>query len=31
MGRWRNYEKHLGDLIEVLAPILPRYAKYGGA
>jgi hypothetical protein len=31
MGRWRNYEKHLGDLIEVLAPILPRYVKYGGA
>jgi tetratricopeptide (TPR) repeat protein len=26
VGRWRNYEAHLGDLLEVLAPILPRYA-----
>ena len=30
IGRWRKYEAHLGPLIEVLAPILPRYAKYGG-
>ena len=25
---WRNYEKHLGELIEVLEPVLPRYAQY---
>ncbi len=25
---WRNYEKHLGELIEVLDPVLPRYARY---
>jgi len=25
---WRNHEKHLGELREVLAPVLPRYAKY---
>ncbi len=25
---WRNYEKHLGELIEVLQPVLPRYARY---
>ena len=25
---WRNYEKHLGELIEVLEPVLPRYARY---
>ena len=27
---WRHYEAHLGPLIEVLAPILPRYASYEG-
>jgi len=26
---WRNYEEHLGELIEVLDEVLPRYAKYG--
>ena len=26
--RWRRYEHHLDELIEVLAPVLPRYAKY---
>ena len=25
---WRNYEAHLGELIDVLAPVLPRYAQY---
>jgi hypothetical protein len=27
---WRNHEKHLGELIEVLEPCLPRYEKYEG-
>ncbi len=26
--RWRNYEQYLDELIEVLAPCLPRYARY---
>lgn len=26
--RWRQYEHHLGELIEVLQPVLPRYEKY---
>ena len=25
---WRNYEQHLGELIEILEPVLPRYAQY---
>ncbi|MEM7431492.1 MAG: sulfotransferase [Pseudomonadota bacterium] len=25
---WRNYEQHLEELIEVLEPVLPRYAQY---
>ncbi len=25
---WRNYQSHLEELIEVLEPILPRYARY---
>jgi hypothetical protein len=25
---WRNHEKHLGELVEVLGPLLPRYAQY---
>ena len=25
---WRNYEAHLGELIEVLAPVLPGYARH---
>jgi len=28
INRWRNYESHLGELMEVLEPVLPRYAKY---
>jgi tetratricopeptide (TPR) repeat protein len=26
--RWRRYQHHLGELIEVLQPVLPRYAQY---
>ena len=26
--RWRRYERHLGELIEVLQPVLPRYSQY---
>ncbi len=25
---WRNYEAHLGELIEVLAPVLPGYERH---
>ena len=25
---WRNHEKNLGELIEVLEPVLPRYSQY---
>jgi hypothetical protein len=25
---WRNYEQYLGELVEVLEPVLPRFAKY---
>jgi len=25
---WRNYEQYLGELIEVLGPVLSRYAQY---
>lgn len=28
INRWRNYKQYLGELIEVLEPILPRYAQY---
>jgi tetratricopeptide (TPR) repeat protein len=28
INRWRKYEQHLGELIEVLEPSLPRYAQY---
>lgn len=28
IGFWRRYESHLDELKEVLAPALPRYAKY---
>lgn len=28
MHFWRNYEAHLGELLEVLEPVLPEYAKY---
>jgi tetratricopeptide (TPR) repeat protein len=34
IGFWRHYREELGELIEVLQPILPRYARYdrdGGA
>jgi tetratricopeptide (TPR) repeat protein len=26
--RWRRYQHHLGELIDVLEPVLPRYARY---
>jgi len=26
--RWRRYQHHLGELIEVLHPVLPRYQRY---
>ena len=25
---WRNYEAHLGELIDVLKPVLPNYKQY---
>ena len=25
---WRNYEAHLGELMEVLEPVRDRYSKY---
>lgn len=25
---WRNYARHIGELIEILEPALPRYANY---
>lgn len=25
---WRHYTRHIGDLMEILDPVLPRYAKY---
>jgi tetratricopeptide (TPR) repeat protein len=28
INRWRNYEQYLGELVEVLDPVLPRYAQY---
>jgi len=28
VNRWRHYQDHLGELIEVLQPALPRYSKY---
>jgi len=28
IGRWRNYAPHLDELMEVLGPILPRYAAW---
>jgi tetratricopeptide (TPR) repeat protein len=28
IGFWRHYRDELGELIEVLQPILPRYARY---
>jgi Sulfotransferase family len=28
IGHWRHYEQALGELIEVLHPLLPRYARY---
>jgi hypothetical protein len=28
LGYWRNYEHHLGELLEVLDPTLGRYEKY---
>ncbi|MBM4195510.1 MAG: tetratricopeptide repeat protein [Gammaproteobacteria bacterium] len=28
VGRWRHYEPHLGELLEVLAPLRERYRNY---
>jgi tetratricopeptide (TPR) repeat protein len=28
VGHWRHYERHLGELIEVIAPIRERYLAY---
>jgi hypothetical protein len=28
LGYWRHYEAHLGELIEVLEPVLERYEQY---
>jgi tetratricopeptide (TPR) repeat protein len=28
VGHWRHYERHLGELIEVIAPIRDRYRRY---
>jgi tetratricopeptide (TPR) repeat protein len=28
VGHWRRYERHLGELIEVIAPIRDRYRRY---
>ncbi len=31
VGHFRNYERHLGELIDVIAPIRPRYRRYESA
>jgi hypothetical protein len=31
VGHWRNYERHLGELIDVVAPIRDRYRLYEAA
>ena len=31
VGRWRHYERHLGELIDVLEPIRDRYRRYEAA
>jgi tetratricopeptide (TPR) repeat protein len=31
VGHWLNYERHLGELIEVIAPIRERYRRYEAA
>ncbi len=28
VGHWKNYEQHLGELVEVIAPIRERYLRY---
>ena len=28
VGHWKHYERHLGELIEVIAPIRDRYRRY---
>jgi hypothetical protein len=28
VGHWKNYERHLGELIDVIAPIRDRYRRY---
>jgi tetratricopeptide (TPR) repeat protein len=30
LGFWRHYEAHIGELVEVLEPVLERYAAYLG-
>jgi tetratricopeptide (TPR) repeat protein len=31
VGHWRNYESHVGELVEVIAPIRDRYRRYEAA
>ena len=31
VGHWRHYEQHLGELIDVIAPIRDRYRRYEAA
>ena len=31
VGHWLNYERHLGELVEVIAPIRDRYRRYEAA
>ncbi len=31
VGHWQHYERHLGELIEVIAPIRDRYRRYEAA
>ena len=31
VGHWLNYESHLGELVEVIAPIRDRYRRYEAA
>jgi hypothetical protein len=28
IGHWRHYERHLGELLAVIAPIRDRYRRY---
>ena len=31
VGHWRHYERHLGELVDVIAPIRDRYRRYEAA